>query len=114
MVVALLSLYKSDIFEMGQQIKTHGSVSAAKKPKIRKTKKNTCGQPVCYLCDRSSSRSQPIVTQKLWYLFLPNLHILMSPYTVPYIPNLKEIAPAVPEIRVPEILCIFLLLCIKQ
>ena len=26
----------------------------------------------------------------------------MSSYTVPYIPNLKEIAPAVPEIRVPE------------
>ena len=26
----------------------------------------------------------------------------MSPYTVPYIPNLKDIIPAVPEIRVPE------------
>ena len=31
----------------------------------------------------------------------------MSPYTVPYIPNLKEIAPAVPEIRVPETCQIF-------
>ena len=29
---------------------------------------------------------------------LQNLHILMSSYTVPYIP---EIAPAVPEIQVP-------------
>ena len=26
----------------------------------------------------------------------------MSPYTVPYIPTLKGIAPAVHEIRVPE------------
>ena len=31
----------------------------------------------------------------------------MSPYTVPCIPNLKEIAPAVPEIRVPETRWIF-------
>ena len=31
----------------------------------------------------------------------------MSSYTVPYIPNLKEIAPAVPEIRVPETRQIF-------
>ena len=31
----------------------------------------------------------------------------MSPYTLPYIPNLKEIAPAVPEIRVPETCRIF-------
>ena len=62
---------------------------------------------MCYLCDRSSSRFQPIITQKLWHLFLPNLHILMSPYTVPYISNLKEIASAVPEIRVPETRRIF-------
>ena len=60
------------------------------------------GTPVCYLCDRSSSRFPPIITQNLWHLFLPNLHILMSSYTVPYISNLKGIAPAVPEIRVPE------------
>ena len=33
---------------------------------------------------------------------------LMSSYTVPYIPNLKEIAPAVPEIRAPETRRIFL------
>ena len=31
----------------------------------------------------------------------------MSSYTVPYIPNLKEIASAVPEIRVPETRWIF-------
>ena len=62
---------------------------------------------MCYLRDRSSSRFQPIITKKPWHLFLPNLHILMSSYTVPYIPNLKEIAPAVPEIRVPETRQIF-------
>ena len=83
-------------------IKTHGHVSAAKKQEIR------AGTPVCYLHNRSSSRFQPIITQKLWHLFLPNLHIiLMSSCTVPYIPNLKEIAPAVPEIRVPETRRIF-------
>ena len=76
-------------------------MSAAKKPKI------CAGTPVCYLRDRSSSRFQPIITQKLWHLFLPNLHILVSLYTVPYIPNLKEIAPAVPEIRVSETRRIF-------
>ena len=65
------------------------------------------GTPVCYLRNRSSSRFQPIITQKLWHLFLPNLHILKSSYTVPCIPNLKEIAPAVPEIRVPETRQIF-------
>ena len=82
-------------------IKTHGSVSAAKKTKnTRNQEKIRAGTPVCYLRDRSSSRFQPIITQKLWRLFLPNLHILMSSYTVPYIPNLKEIALAVPEIRV--------------
>ena len=80
-------------------------MSAAKKQEIH------AGTPVCYLRDQSSSQFQPIITQKLWHLFLPNLHILMSSYTVPYIPNLKEIAPAVPEIRVPEsdFLRIFLL-----
>ena len=31
----------------------------------------------------------------------------MSSYTVPYIPNLKEIFPVVPEIRVPETRRIF-------
>ena len=57
---------------------------------------------LCYLRDRSSSQFQPIITQKLWRLFLPILHILMSLYTAPYIPNLRGIAPAVPEIRAPE------------
>ena len=79
-------------------IKTHGHVSAAKKD----TQAHQC-----YLHDWSSSRFQPIITQQLWHLFLPNLHILVSPYTVPYIPNLKEIAPAFPEIRVPETRRIF-------
>ena len=62
---------------------------------------------VCYLRDRSSSRFQTIITQKLWRLFLLILHILMSPYTAPYIPNLRGIAPAVPEIRAPETCRIF-------
>ena len=31
----------------------------------------------------------------------------MSPYTAPYIPNLKGIAPAVPEIRAPDTCRIF-------
>ena len=74
-------------------IKTHGRVSAAKKD---------ARAQVCYLRDRSSSRFQPIITQKLWRLFLLILHILMSSYTAPYIPNLIGIAPAVPEIRAPE------------
>ena len=82
-------------------------MSAAKKQKIRETNKIRAGAPVCYLCDRSSSRFQPIITQQLWHLFLPNLHMLVSSYTVPYIPNLKETAPAVPEIRVPETRRIF-------
>ena len=71
-------------------------MSAAKKQEIH------TGTPVCYLRNQSSSRFQPIITQKLWHLFLPNLYILMPSYTVPYIPNLKEIAPVVPEIRVSE------------
>ena len=66
--------------------------------KYAKPRKIRAGTPLCYLRERSSSRFQPIITQNLCHLFLPNLHILMSPYTVPYIPNLKEIAPAVPEI----------------
>ena len=42
----------------------------------------------------------------------PNLNILTSPYayTVPYIPNLKEIALAVLEIRVPKTRQIFFVL----
>ena len=77
------------------------------RPRNMRNQETHVSTPVCYLRDRSSSRFQPIITQKLWHLFLPNLHILMSPYTVPYIPNLKEIAPAVPEIRVPETRWIF-------
>ena len=87
-------------------IKTHGRVSAAKDARaqvcyLSPAKKDARAQ-VCYLRDRSSSRFQPIITQTLWRLFLLILHILMSPYTAPYIPNLKGIAPAVPEIRAPE------------
>ena len=62
---------------------------------------------MCYLHDRLSSQFQPIITQKLWCLFLPILHILMPSYTVPYIPNFKGVAPAIPEIQVPEIWQIF-------
>ena len=36
---------------------------------------------------------QPIVALKLLSRFLSNLYILVRPYTRPYIPNLKEIAP---------------------
>ena len=84
-------------------IKTHGSVLVAKKSRKRKRVRT----PVCYLCDRSNSRFQPIITQKLRCLFLPILHILMPSYTAPYIPNLKGIAQAVPEIRDPETWQIF-------
>ena len=77
------------------------------RPRNTRNQEICVGTPVCYLRDRSSSRFQPTITQKLWHLFLLNLHILMSPYTVPYISNLKEIAPAVPEIRVPETRRIF-------
>ena len=37
----------------------------------------------------------------------------MPSYTAPYIPNLKGIAPAVPEIRDPETWRIFLLLLLR-
>ena len=57
---------------------------------------------VHYLRDRLSSRFQPLVIQKLLGLFLPNLHVLVPSYILPHMPNLKEIALAVPEIRVPE------------
>ena len=72
------------------------------RPRKREKIKICAGTPVCYLRDRSSSRFQPIITHKLWRLFLLILHILISPYTAPYIPNLRGIAPAVPEIRAPE------------
>ena len=85
--------YTFSSYTISVYIKTHGRVSAAKKD---------ARAQVCYLRDRSSSRFQPIITQKLWRLFLLILHILMSPYTAPYIPNLIGIAPAVPEIRAPE------------
>ena len=69
--------------------------------------RNTCGHTSVLFTWPVSSRFQPIITQKLWHLFLRNLHILMPSYTVLYIPNVKEIAPAVPEIRVPETRWIF-------
>ena len=72
------------------------------RPRKREKLKYAWAHYLCYLRDWSSSRFQPIITQKLWRLFLPILHILMSPYTAPYIPNLRGIAPAVPEIRAPE------------
>ena len=48
----------------GRLIKTHGRVSAAKKD---------ARAQVCYLRDRSSSRFQPLITQKMLCLFPPNL-----------------------------------------
>ena len=63
---------------------THGRVSAAKKT-------GHCTQ-VCYLHEVRSSLF------KLLGQFLSNLYILVRPYTRPYIPNLKEIAPVVSEI----------------
>ena len=76
-------------------------------PRNTRNQEIRMGTPVCYLRNRSSSRFQPTITQKLWHLFLLNLHILMSLYTVPYLSNLKEIALVVPEIRVPETRRIF-------
>ena len=64
------------------------------RPRKREKIKMRAGTPVCYLRDRSSSHFQPIITQKLWRVFLLILHILMSPYTAPYIPNLRGITPA--------------------
>ena len=54
------------------------------------------------LCTQPVSRFQPVIIQTLLLLFLPNLCNLIPSYTVSYIPNLKEIAPAVPEIWIPE------------
>ena len=79
-------------------IKTHSGVSAAMKDaQAHQCAIYTTGQ----VADFSLS-----ITQQLQNLFLPN-HITMSSYTVPYVPNLKEIAPAVPEIQVPETCQIF-------
>ena len=75
------------ILKVVAAVKIHDRVSAAKKD-----------VQVCYLHNRSSSRFQPLITQKLLHLFQPNLHILIPSYIIPYIPNLKEIAQAVPEI----------------
>ena len=44
---------------------------------------------VYYLRDRSSSRFQPLITQKVLHLFPPNLQIFNVSYSVPYIPNLE-------------------------
>ena len=61
-------------------IKSHGHVSEAKK---------NAQAHVRYLHDRSSSRFQPLITQKVLRLFPPNLQILIPSYTIPYIPNLE-------------------------
>ena len=53
---------------------------------------------VCYLHEVRSSLFQPMIPLKLFGRFLSNLYILVGPYTRPYIPNLKEIAPVVSEI----------------
>ena len=77
-------------------IKTHSSVSAAKKTK------KTCGTQVCYLLVPQSCQIQPSISPKLLSQFLPNLYILCLTYTLLHISNLKEIASAVLEIFVPK------------
>ena len=61
---------------------------------------------MCYLCDQSSSRFQPIICNSKTMAPI-STKSLMSSYTVPYITYLKEIALAVPEIRVPKTRRIF-------
>ena len=77
-------------------IKTHSSVSAAKKTK------KMCGTQVCYLLVLQSYQIQPSVSPKLLSWFLPNLYILCLTYTLLHILNLKEITSAVLEIFVPK------------
>ena len=57
---------------------------------------------VCYLQEPLTSHFQLLVSLKPLGWFLSNSHILCPPYTRPYIPNLKEIGPAVHEICIPE------------
>ena len=77
-------------------IKTHSSVSVAKKTK------KSCGTQVCYLLVLQSCQIQPSVAPKLLSRFLPNLYIFCLTYTLFYISKLKEIASAVLEIFVPQ------------
>ena len=78
-------------------IKTHSSMSAAKK------QKKTHGTQVCYLLVLQCCQIQPSVSPKLLSRFLPNLYILCLTHTQLHISNLKEIASAILEIlHVPE------------
>ena len=81
---------------VNHQIKTHSSVSAAKKTK------KTCGTQVCYLPIPQSSQIHPSVSPKLLSRFLLNLYNFCLTYTLLYISNLKEIASAVFEVFVPK------------
>ena len=56
-----------------------------------------CSTQVCY------SQFQPLIAEKLIGQFLPNLRNLFSSYTVPHIPNLQEIALAIPSSYFPHI-----------
>ena len=84
--------------EMGvnTDIKTHSSVSLAKKTK------KTCGTQVCYLPVPQSCQIQPSVSPKLLNQFLPNLYIFCLTHTLLDMSNLKEITLAVLEIFVPK------------
>ena len=68
---------------------------------------------VIYTTGHASSQLQPLITLKLWHLFPLNLHILMPSYTVPYIPNLKEVTSAVPETLVLETSQIYFVFLIR-
>ena len=77
-------------------IKTHSSVSAAKKTKKMR------GTQVCYLLVPQSCQIQSSVSPKLLSRFLPNLYIFCLTYTLLHISKLKEITSAVLEIFVPN------------
>ena len=78
-------------------IKTHSSVSVAKKTKedARHTSVLFTGTIKCQI--------EPSVSPKLLHRFLPNLHIFCLTYSQLHISKLKEIALVVLEIFVPEI-----------
>ena len=83
-------------------IKTHGCVSEAKRD-TRRT--------VYYLQEAEICWFQPLVSLKLLGIFRPNLHILCSTYTWPYITNLKEIRVVVCKIYTFKYWPIFFTFC---
>ena len=74
-------------------IKTHGHVSAAKKP---------CGTQVYYLQEPLTRHFKPLISQWSLSRFLSNSSILCLPYMLLYILNLKKIGPVVHKICVSE------------